>query len=102
MDNRILTGIIGTIISAVGTSMSANEIQAIVSTIVTVLGFLLGVVLPLVLKLVAKIKKAKEDGVITPDELEDIANTAKEGVKEINESLPKGEEVSEKSEGDQK
>lgn len=95
-DDKVMCGIVGTVISATGTAISATEIQAIVSTIVTVLGFILGVVLPLVLKLIAKIKKAKEDGVITPEELEDIANTTKEGIEEIKESLP-GKEESDKN-----
>lgn len=44
--DSVLAGIVGTAVSAVGASLSVNEVQAIVSIIVTVLGFLLGVVLP--------------------------------------------------------
>lgn len=82
-------GIAGTCISAIGASISVTELQAIISIVVTVLGFLIGVVLPWVLRLIAKIKKAKADGKITAEELEDIADTAKEAADDIKENLPK-------------
>lgn len=88
-DDKTICGIVGTVISATGASLSVNEVQAIVSIVVTVLGFLLGVVLPWVLKIVAKVKKAKEDGKVTAEELEDIADTAKEAADDIKENLPK-------------
>lgn len=88
-DDKTICGVVGTVISATGASLSVNEIQAIVSIVVTVLGFLLGVVLPWILKIVAKIKKAKEDGKVTAEELEDIADTAKEAADDIKENLPK-------------
>lgn len=88
-DDKTICGVVGTVISATGASLSVNEVQAIVSIVVTVLGFLLGVVLPWVLKIVAKVKKAKEDGKVTAEELQDIADTAKEAADDIKENLPK-------------
>ncbi len=82
-------GIAGTCLSAVGASISVTELQAIISIIVTVAGFLLGVVLPWVIKIVQKIRKAKEDGKITPEEANDIIETIGEAGKDINEHLPK-------------
>ena len=90
-------GIIGTALGSIGVGLSINELQAIISIVVTILGFTISVLIPLIIKLVMKIKKAKEDGVITKEEIQDIAETGKEIVKET-ESLVK--EVSEKSEGD--
>ena len=84
-----IMGIAGTCLSAVGASISVTELQAIISIIVTVAGFLLGVVLPWVIKIVQKIKKAKEDGKITPEEANDIIETIGEAGKDINEHLPK-------------
>lgn len=92
-------GIIGTALGSIGVGLSINELQAIISIVVTILGFTISVLIPLIIKLVMKIKKAKEDGVITKEEIQDIAETGKEIVKET-ESLVK--EVSEKSEGDKK
>ena len=90
-------GIIGTALGSIGVGLSINELQAIISIVVTILGFTISVLIPLIIKLITKIKKAKEDGVITKEEIQDIAETGKEIVKET-ESLVK--EVSEKSEGD--
>lgn len=86
-DDKMLCGIIGTVISATGASLSVNEVQAIISIIVTVLGFLLGVVLPWVLKIVKKVKDAKKDGVVTDEEKEDIINTIGEAGKDIKDHL---------------
>ena len=102
MNNNYLLGIAGTALSAVGASISVTELQAIVSIIITVAGFILGVVLPWVIKIVKAIKKAKEDGVITDEEKEDIINIIGEAGKEIKngaESLKK-EESDKKSEGE--
>ena len=88
-------GIAGTVLSAVGASISVTELQAIISIIVTVAGFILGVVLPWVIKIVKKIREAKEDGVITDEEKKDILNTIEEAGKDINDKLPK-----EKKDGD--
>ena len=90
-------GLLGTAVSATGAGLSVTEIQAIVSIVVTILGFVISVLIPLFMKLYVKIKKAKEDGKITKEEIEDIASTGKEIINET-ESFVK--EVSEKSEGD--
>ena len=98
MNNRIIAGLCGTAISGIGASLSINEIQSIVSIAITILGFVISVLIPLGVRLYNKIKEAKKDGVITKEELKDIASTGKE-IYDKTESLVK--EVSEiKSEGD--
>ena len=81
--NDYLYGIVGTGVGAVGTSLSVNELQAIVSIVVTVLGFLISVVIPLIIKLVMKIKKANEDGKLTKEEIDDIQSDLQEGAENI-------------------
>lgn len=81
-DDKIVCGIVGTAVGAAGAGMSVTEIQAIVSIIITVLGFIISVLIPLCIKLYHKIKNAKEDGVITKEELDDIASTGKEIIDE--------------------
>lgn len=93
MDDRMLYGIVGTAVGATGCGMSVTEIQAIVSIIVTVLGFIISVLIPLGIKLYHKIKDAKADGVITKEELDDIASTGKEIVDESSKLI---DEVSHK------
>ena len=84
-DDRILAGITGTALSAIGTSMSMNELQSLISIIITISGFIISVLIPLVMKLVKKIKEAKADGKITKDEIEDITSTVKEIVDKTTE-----------------
>ena len=92
-EDKIMVGILGTSISAIGTGLSVTELQAIISIIVTVLGFIISVLIPLIIKIVKKFKNAKADGVITKEQVEDIASTAKEIVDESSKLI---EEVSQK------
>ena len=77
-EDKILVGLLGTSISAVGAGMSVTELQAIISMIVTVAGFIISVLIPLCVKLYHKIKEAKKDGKIDKEEMEDIMSTGKE------------------------
>ena len=92
-DDKMMMGIIGTVVSAAGAGLSVNELQAIISIIVTIAGFIISVLIPLIIKLVKKIKAAKEDGKITKEEADDIASTVKEIVDESSKVV---EEVSHK------
>ena len=88
-EDKILVGILGTSISAVGAGMSVTELQAIISMIVTVAGFIISVLIPLCVKLYHKIKEAKKDGKVDDKELEDIMSTGKEIVDETKEFIDK-------------
>lgn len=96
MDDRVIYGVVGTAVGATGAGMSVTDVQAIISIIVTVLGFVISVLIPLCIKLYHKIKDAKEDGVVTKEELDEIASTGKEIVDEssklIDEVSHKGKE----------
>ena len=108
-DDRIMMGIAGTAVGAVGTGMSVTELQAIISIIITVLGFILSVVVPTIIKIVHKVKDAKKDGVITEEEKKEIISEVIEGTKIVAEegqkvietvSSKKEEESDKKSEGE--
>ena len=77
-DDKIMMGILGTSVSAVGAGLSVTDLQAIISIIVTIAGFIISVFIPLCVKLYNKIKHAKEDGKIDKEEMEDIIYTGKE------------------------
>ena len=77
-EDKIMMGILGTSLSAVGAGLSVTDVQAIISIIVTVLGFIISVLIPLIIKLVNKIKDAKADGKVDKEEMEDIVSTGKE------------------------
>lgn len=99
--DELTCGIGGTVLSAVGAGMSVTELQAIISIIVTVSGFIISVLIPLIIKIVKKVKKAREDGVVTKEELDDILETGKEIVDETGSLIEKVKEESDKkSEGE--
>ena len=77
-EDKIMMGILGTSLSAVGAGLSVTDVQAIISIIVTVAGFIISVLIPLIIKLVNKIKDAKKDGKVDKEEMEDIISTGKE------------------------
>ena len=77
-EDKIMMGILGTSLSAVGAGLSVTDVQAIISIIVTVLGFIISVLIPLIIKLVNKIKDARSDGKVDKEEMEDIISTGKE------------------------
>lgn len=83
MEESIGCGMTGTALGAVATGLSINEVQAIVSIVIMVLSFLVGVVWPLVSSFVKKVKKAKEDGVVTKEERDELFKDAKDGVQKI-------------------
>lgn len=75
---NIICGAVGGLLGLTGTALSVNDVQAIVSIVCTILGFLIMVLIPRIAALVSKIKKAKEDGKITQEELDDIVQDGKE------------------------
>ena len=88
-EDKILVGLLGTSVSAVGAGLSVTELQAIISMIVTVAGFIISVLIPLCVKLYHKIKGAKEDGKIDKEEMKDIMSTGKEILDETKEFIDK-------------
>lgn len=84
-DDKLIFGMAGTVVSATGASLSVTELQAIISIIVTILGFAIGVVIPTIVKIVGKYKEAKEDGVITKEEKQEIIDEIKKGAEDIKE-----------------
>lgn len=98
-EDKILIGLLGTSVSAVGAGLSVTELQAIISMIVTVAGFIISVLIPLCVKLYNKIKGAKEDGKIDKEEMEDIVSTGKEILDETKEFIDK---IDDKHAGDDK
>ena len=88
-EDKIMIGLLGTSISAVGASISVTDLQAIISIIFTIAGFIISVLIPLAVKLVDKIKCAKEDGKIDKEEMKDIMSTGKEILDETNKFIDK-------------
>ena len=96
-EDKIMVGLLGTSVSALGAGLSVTELQAIISMIVTVLGFIISVLIPLGIKVVNKIKAAKADGKIDKEEMKDIISTGKEILDETKKVI---DEVKDKNAGD--
>ena len=96
-EDKIIVGLLGTSVSALGAGLSVTELQAIISMIVTVLGFIISVLIPLWVKVVNKIKAAKADGKIDKEEMKDIISTGKEILDETKKVI---DEVKDKNAGD--
>ena len=96
-EDKIMIGMLGTSVSALGAGLSVTELQAIISIIVTILGFIISVLIPLGVKLVDKIKAAKADGKIDKEEMEDIISTGKEILDETKKVI---DDVKDKNAGD--
>ena len=96
-EDKIMIGILGTSISAVGASISVTDLQAIISIIFTIAGFIISVLIPLLAKLYNKIMHAKEDGKIDKEEMKEIVSTGKEILDETKKVI---DEVKDKNAGD--
>ena len=93
-DGKLIGGMFGTAISAVGAGLSVTDLQAIISIIATVIGLMITIITGVVIPVIKKYKKAKEDGKVTIDEAIDIIETAKDGLDKAKEEIgknPKGE-----------
>lgn len=83
MENEFIGGVIGTSVCSVAVTTATNEIQSIVSIVCTILGLLITIATTIVIPVVKKVIKAKEDGKITVEEVEDIVKTGKDGIDKL-------------------
>lgn len=71
----------------VGNALSVGgllaDLESIVSIICCIAGFLITFVTCVIVPVWKKIRKAKEDGKIDPDELNEIAGTLQDGIDQI-------------------
>lgn len=84
MKNELLTGSVGTAISAVGTATQTNEVLQTISLVITILG---GIITFIVVPLINWYTKAKKDGKIDKDELKDGVNIIIDGSKDVKEVI---------------
>lgn len=97
MDDKVIAGTtVGTILGVAGTGLSVTELQQIISMACTIVGLLITVITAVVIPVWKELREAKKDGKITPEEMEDIAKTTKDGIDKIQ------DEINNKDEGDQK
>lgn len=85
MKKEITGGIVGSIMSAVGTGLQTNEILQTISLILTILGTLITITMALI----NWWKNAKKDGKIDSDEIQDAVDIIKDGVDSIKDKQDK-------------
>ena len=91
MNKEIVGAICGTTTSAVGTAMQPNQILSTISIVLTIIGSLITIAMALV----QWYRKAKADGKITKEELQEGANIIIDGATQIQEEIKKGNKENE-------
>ena len=77
---KLVGAIIGNTIATAGW---LQDMENIVSIVCCIAGFLITLVTCVIVPVWKKITEAKKDGVITPDELGEIADTLQDGIDQI-------------------
>lgn len=94
MKNELITGAIGTTLSAVGTSIQTNEILETISIIITIIG---AIITFIVMPILNWYKSAKADGKITKDEIKEGVNTLSEGINQVIDASKNNKEKEDKN-----
>ena len=77
---KLCGALIGNVVTTAGW---LQDMENIVSIVCCIAGLLITIVTCVIVPVWKKISKAKEDGKITPDELQEIADTLKDGIDNI-------------------
>ena len=86
-DVKLIGGLFGTSLSASSVAFSSAELDHIVSIVCAVLGVVIVIITSVIIPLIQWHKKAKEDGQITKEELEDAGQIISNGVKDVKTSV---------------
>lgn len=86
---EVITGLVGTSLSAVGTATQTQQVLQIISLIITIIG---GIISFIVVPLLSWWKKSKQDGTIDADELKEGAKIIAEGSEKIKDEIEKSKE----------
>lgn len=78
--DKLCGALIGNVVATAGW---LQDMENIVSIVCCILGFLITLVTCVIIPVWKKIAKAKEDGRITPDELQEITDALKDGIDKI-------------------
>ena len=78
---KLLGALIG---NAVSTAGRLQDMENIVSIVCCIAGLIITLITCVIVPVWKKIAEAKKDGVITPDELGEIADTLQDGIDSIN------------------
>lgn len=80
---ELIGGLVGTSTSAVGTAIQPNQILQTISLVITIIGG----IITIISALYVWFKKAKADGKIDKDEIEEGAKIIQDGIEGIKDAL---------------
>ena len=80
-NEKFLGALIGNVVSTAGW---LQDMENIVSIVCCIAGLIITLITCVIVPVWKKIAEAKKDGVITPDELGEIADTLQDGIDSIN------------------
>lgn len=86
LQKEIITGSVGTALSATGTALQPNDVLQTISLVLTIIGTIITFI---ILPLLAWWKKAKADGKITADEAKEAVDIVIDGSQHVKEDLDK-------------
>ena len=78
---KLCGALIGNVVSTAGW---LQDMENIVSIVCCIAGLIITLITCVIVPVWKKIAEAKKDGVITPDELDEIADTLQDGIDTIN------------------
>ena len=89
MKNELISGSVGTVLSAIGTSLQTNEVLETISLIITIIG---GIFTFIIMPLLNWYKKSKDDnGKISNDEVQEAIKIITNGSEKIKEQVDNNE-----------
>ena len=83
MNRNVAGGLLGSVLSAIGTGFQPNELLQTISLVLTIIG----AIITIVMAIVNWWQKAHKDGKIDKDELKEGIDIIKDGVNDLNEAL---------------
>lgn len=84
MKHELITGTVGTALSAIGTLMQTNDVLETISLCITILG---GIITFVIVPLYNWYKKSKSDGKITADEIKDGLDELADGLDKVKDDI---------------
>ena len=89
MKTKLIGGFVGTAISSMGLVISTEQLEQIVSIVCSVVGVIIVITTSIIIPLIQWHKKAKADGKITQEELDEAHQIITNGVNDVKDTLDK-------------
>ena len=92
MNKEVVGGMCGTALSAVGTGLQTSEVLQIISLVLTIIGSLITIAMAII----NWWKKAKADGKITSDEIQEGIEIIQDGLDDLKDKTQKDDKEEDK------